>query len=993
MGPSSTPLPGYDDLLRAVLELPDAQSKAIISSVAYGGNGDWQLKSVGDFKWAAGKWLANWFTSVDPDIDGGWGQYLWNGNIEPSIEATEAVEAVLDGILVDNFLSVPGIDLREEHLALTDTPLSYNIATYKPGIHNMANIHEYFSWLREKLHQRERDDMSIVINFWGLATPNALAPFIDVFGGEGQSKTDTGFNWTTRILDYRRAISYQRTMAWSNEESHLTLDDVRAYVSRALFYGIFPGRKKEAVDWETGSEEILERAQGLFQKYAPSAWEPVTYARAESDNVWVERFGSLSDSNEGKGLFFTVYNNGPEPLEASIRINTSPLGLRAPASATITDISTGENISFTLSEKDMVLTLDLGPMETRIIQVKDGTPQGFSEIDTVFKVLVNGDPSEGPGPLSPLWRPGIVWEGGGGGDTSINPRLVDFWEDLGGFERIGLVRIVPELDSLSKGAYSLSSFSSLVKDVRDHGGRLLVKILTTPFRYTRFTDNSSPSSSCPPNDPSDYRYPNRYNKYGVKPSEEEDYKALIKDFIRYFSGKEGYVVNPELFGDNDRHPVLSMPDVLYELWDEPNYDMKWCDTEENFFRLYQLIVEAADEVRGEGLLPFKIGGPGWRQETLRNEGLGEGFGSSGCPEADEPSCGAIRRFYDFLASRGFLENGHISWWSYSYSPTEVSRGETNSHLKNIHKILNDPRYQGHYSDTLVVLGEWGPPFANHIVDLVPSRRWAETGEYGTFFGKNIKDDNEVGASLVPQYIFDMTNSDPSPSLQSYFQIGEWPTKDYLPIFKGTAGIITSQATGLLKAVSNVFVMLNRLEPQQLETRYRKNPVFNLIATSSPDAGKIAVLGWYHPSIKPYEKNGWVEYDELMEGLEQSGIKPVSFSLDFENLAPMTTYHVTIYKVDKTHSNSFNYRHKILERLRDDCGENVELWERSCVYNSIGLINSWTLESTGKKASVALESTKSALSADEDGKGKITLSQSPYSVFLIVLERGGIKKDM
>ena len=981
--PSSMPMPSYDDLLNTVSGLPGPKRDAVCSSIAFGGNGDWQLKHVGDFKWAAGTWRAVWYTSVDPDIDGGWGQYLWEENIRPAIDATEAAGAVLDGVMMDNFLSAPGVDLRDDHLELTDTALTYDIATYRPGIHNMANIFEYFTWLRQRLRERDRDDMAIAINFWSMATANGLVPLIDTFGGEGQSKTDSGSNWTTRILDYRRAMSGKKAMSWANEESGLSTSDVQAYVSRALFYGIYPKRKEEAAGWEPGSEEILKNAQEMFHQYASAGWEPVTYAAPDNGDIWIERFGNLPSEGQGPGLFFTVYNKGDSYCSSSITIESAALGLMDPASARLTDIATGQQIPFSLSGTNIIVSLEMEPQQTRVIQVADGPACSLCSAGSRFSVFIDADPSKGPGPLSPLWRPGIVWEGGGGGGTSINPTLVDYWAGLGGFDRIGLVRIVPELDSMARGAYSLASFAPLAEQVRDHGGRLLVKIKTTPLAYS---NTPNPPDACPSSDPSDWRHAYRYNRYGVKRSQEAAYKDLIKDFIRYFSGKTGYVVNPQLFGDSNAHAVLGMPDVLYELWDEPNYDMEWCDTEENFHRLYQIIVDAANEVRHEDLLSFTIGGPGWRKKTLRNPDLPAGFGAPGCLEADDPDCGAVRRFYDFLAGQGYLENGHISCWSYSYLPTEVSEGETGTRLQNIRSILNDPRYQDHYSDTLVILGEWAPPFNNRIFDLLPSKEWIDSGEYGEFFGKNIKDDNEVGASLVPARIWDMTNASPPPSLQSYFQIGEWPTEDILPLFKGTSGIMTAQSTGLIKAVSNVFLMLNHLQSRQLAVRYVQNPMLNLVATASSDGKKLAVLGWYHPNIKVYEENDRVRYDELLDDLEQDGIRPVTVTLKFSDLVPDAGYDQTLYLVDRTHSNAFTYRHEIMDELLADCGDEISQWKRSCIYRSVSFINNWTLDGTGPGASVGMESVGSTLEADDLGNAQITLTAAPYSVFLVVMDR-------
>ncbi|MCD6289593.1 MAG: carbohydrate binding domain-containing protein, partial [Anaerolineae bacterium] len=303
VAPSSDPMPTYTQtvaLVHDMLQSPKMslrlKAQAITHSVALASNGDWQIKHVGEFEWAQGKWQIVWYTSVDPDIADGWGAFQWSWNINRAISATEAVGAVLDGVMMDNFLTVPGVDLDPAHLALTDAPLAYDVSTYRPGVHNMVNIDEFFAWLRQRLHQRGRDDMAITINFWGVGTPNPLAPWIDAFGGEGATRGESTTNWNSHILDYRRAIAYHKPQSWTNGEKGLTTSEAEAYVARALFYGIFPTRKETATGWEIGAEEVLAQAQRLRSMYAPAKWEPLTYYLIRLILITLPSWGKLRSS-------------------------------------------------------------------------------------------------------------------------------------------------------------------------------------------------------------------------------------------------------------------------------------------------------------------------------------------------------------------------------------------------------------------------------------------------------------------------------------------------------------------------------------------------------------------------------------------------------------------------------------------------------------------------------------------------------------------------
>ncbi len=974
-----------------------ALGQAITHSAAVEPNGEWSLKQVGVFPWDVEHWQAAWAGNLDPDIELGLAPFLMDFRISRAFSATTQVGAHLDGVQIDNFMTTPTFDLRPQALAGADWPLSYTPHTYQPAVHTGFAQAEFLAYLRHYLDATWGADRGITVNFWGMGHPNYLARYIDGFGSEGElNPWGEGLNWNPAILDYRRALAARRPYLFAIQSSGVTATQAYTAGQLALLYGVYPGHGPNGQGWDPAADRIISDTAHLVGRYWVAGWEPLTYARADYDDVWIERFGRTptpSRPGEDKGLFFTIHNRSDITRTTTITLESAALEIHHPNAVTLTDIAITQTLPFLVVNGNIRFDLTLGPRQTRIVQVDGGAPQ-HSPVTLYLPVmlrrrqssaatfLIDADPAHGPGPLSPLWRPGIVWQGGGPSGSSINPRLVDFWAGQGGFDRIGLVRIVPELDSISRHAYHLHDYADLVQQVRDHGGRLLVKIRTTPKEYTNTPD---PPPECPPNDPDDWRYEHRYAKYGVVEDKRVAYGRMIQDFIRYFSASGETVTNQELFGDDLAHPTLGMPNVLYELWDEPNYDMLWCDTEEHFLDLYQLIVQAADQLRASDphLQPFTIGGPGWREQTKRNDDLPPGFGAPDpdCLPADNPDCGAIRRFYDGLKARGYLENGHVSWWSYSYLPTELTRGASHAHLDNIRTILHDERYEGRYDDTKVVVGEWGPPFGNAKVDLLPATTWE--GERGVFFGLDINDDNEVGASLIPARIWDMTRARPQPDDQSYFQIGEWPLNDYLPLFKGTAGLMTSQALGLRKAAANVFLMLNRLESQELSATYRANPRLNLVATASEDGSKLAALLWHHPSIKPYEEQGVVAYDDLWARLAQDGVGPVQVDLAFEHLTPNAAYTQTLLVMDAAHSNAFTYRHAILDDLRDHCGDDPREWRRACVYQRIDAINAWTL--AHDRASVDLESTRTVLTADAQGRARVPLTLQPYSVWLVTLQ--------
>lgn len=123
----------------------------------------------------------------------------------------------------------------------------------------------------------------------------------------------------------------------------------------------------------------------LVTRYWAAGWEPLTDAQADSQDVWIERFGDRSPpspllTGEGKGgqggggeVVFTVHNRTNFTRTAAITIEAGPLGITYPTSAEITDLVTDQPVPFSVEAGNIVVSLDLGPRETRVLQVSGGT--------------------------------------------------------------------------------------------------------------------------------------------------------------------------------------------------------------------------------------------------------------------------------------------------------------------------------------------------------------------------------------------------------------------------------------------------------------------------------------------------------------------------------------------------------------------------------------------------------------------------------------------
>jgi hypothetical protein len=364
MGPADSPPPTIDEgwehvATSAADENPlySAKAESYPISVAYDANGDPILKHIGVFSWAPNIWEIAWVSNLDPDLPDGLGQYLLKGDVDRAFAETAAAGGQLDGVQIDNFMTTPALDLRTEHIAVADIPLSYSFNDYRPGVHTMASTAEYLAALRTHLDDNYGVDKGISINFWGLATVNFLAPWIDGFGGEGKVRNDP-INWNQMVLDYRRATAGQRLQLFAVQEMGLGVDDIKATGERALFYGILLSQGRHGTGWAAGVEKELDRYAELVRSYNGQGWEPLTYARTDNPDVTVERFGKD---------VFTVYNWWEEPVVYTLSVNLTALGLGA--HSIVSELTSGEDVSFIMEGDELIIqdTLDSG--KTHVFQV------------------------------------------------------------------------------------------------------------------------------------------------------------------------------------------------------------------------------------------------------------------------------------------------------------------------------------------------------------------------------------------------------------------------------------------------------------------------------------------------------------------------------------------------------------------------------------------------------------------------------------------------
>ncbi len=230
----------------------------------------------------------------------------------------------LDGIYLDSIgLFTNRLNFRRDHFAYADYPLTFASNTKTPCLILEWSVAEYCKYLADDLHKRGKMLMG---NYYPKTFP-FLMPYIDLPGTEGSWRS------TDLEMNYWRAMSYQKPylILAHPDASTLTADKIERDFRYALFYGIYPsyfkgvhkeGKKKTEIEY-FNEPEYYNVGRPVFQKYVPlirqlntAGWQPVTLARSNDPQIWIERYGSAEKGN----LFLSVMNASKQSKKVTIEL-------------------------------------------------------------------------------------------------------------------------------------------------------------------------------------------------------------------------------------------------------------------------------------------------------------------------------------------------------------------------------------------------------------------------------------------------------------------------------------------------------------------------------------------------------------------------------------------------------------------------------------------------------------------------------------------------
>ncbi len=222
----------------------------------------------------------------------------------------------LDGTYVDS-LGAWGsyLNYRREHFGHTRVPLTYGAANGRPVLHNRFSLLEFLWALRDDLHERGK-----LLFANGVHQDRRFHFFaLDIMGVEGRS-------W----LEQKRVMACQKPFLLLIYNIHDDPAQMEYWFNRCMLYGIYPSFGSMRV-YET--PEMYAPVAALNRRYVPAmqtitaaGWQPVTHARCDGAQVWVERWGPGDDG----AVYLTVYNSADTDRDAELRISLGELGLTGP---------------------------------------------------------------------------------------------------------------------------------------------------------------------------------------------------------------------------------------------------------------------------------------------------------------------------------------------------------------------------------------------------------------------------------------------------------------------------------------------------------------------------------------------------------------------------------------------------------------------------------------------------------------------------------------
>ena len=294
-------------------------------------------------------WTGRCFCNIDPDIPGGYGQFLFEHILEPTVAAYRRAGGELDGFGLDNYFSnATSVDFSREHLAHTDFPATFATGDFRPVVTGDTIMYE---WVRELKRRLETEGKWLMANTGHQPFPFAQH-LLDMNGLEwGLEKAAPA----ARVLAYRKQV-----VTLPVKPEHYREPFIKAHLPMAALPGGYARGSSFAPDGETA--KLYAKYVPILKRMAAAGWEPVPWARTDKPGVSLERFGTQLP------LLFSAHNRESTATEVTVTLDLAALGASRARSAR--DVVGAQDLVARLDQAGLSFVLDLPAGDATVVEVR-----------------------------------------------------------------------------------------------------------------------------------------------------------------------------------------------------------------------------------------------------------------------------------------------------------------------------------------------------------------------------------------------------------------------------------------------------------------------------------------------------------------------------------------------------------------------------------------------------------------------------------------------
>lgn len=285
-------------------------------------------------------------------------ELLVNGGFEEA----ELLPGRLDGVYLDTMECYEAnLNYRRAHWQYAEEPLTFDCAR-RPAMHQVFSHITFARHTAEWMHSTGRLTFGNCVPVTPFAAPHLDIMGTEFFwkhGGRWAPMSDADFNFARFMCRHKPYCGLQY--------SDFSVEEQTRYVKRCLFYGVFPSNQgAPSGGWYWADPMVVEKHRPVFAKYVPTiieiaeaGWEPVTLARTDDPDAWIERFG------KGESFYLTVFNS--TDARKSVNVTLDPrcgLGRRSK----LTDVVRGKDVQW----KPGSFKVELDPEDVAVYRVEVG---------------------------------------------------------------------------------------------------------------------------------------------------------------------------------------------------------------------------------------------------------------------------------------------------------------------------------------------------------------------------------------------------------------------------------------------------------------------------------------------------------------------------------------------------------------------------------------------------------------------------------------------